>query len=191
MKFLFDYFPLILFFGAFKIYGIYVATGVAMAASFAQVSYYWLRHRRFENMHLITLGVITVFGGLTLILQDDTFIKWKPTIAYWVLAVVFFGSMFIGKKTLVQRMLDKQITMPQHIWVRQNISWVAFFLVLGCLNLYVAFYYAPDLDAETRTNNWVNFKVFGTLILTVIFIFVQALLMAKHMQYKDKTKEES
>ncbi len=190
MKFLYDYFPLILFFVAFKVYGIYTATAVAIAASFVQVGYFWMRHRRFENMHLVTLGVITVFGGLTLILHDDTFIKWKPTIAYWVLAIVFIGSHFIGKKTLLQRMLGKQIVMPKRIWIQQNIMWAVFFIVLGGLNIYVAFYYALDQDPETRTNTWVNFKLFGTLGLTLVFIVVQALFMAKHIQQKEQPPKE-
>lgn len=190
MKFLYDYFPLILFFVVFKTYDIYTATAVAIAASFFQVGYFWIRHRRFENMHLVTLGVITVFGGLTLILQDDTFIKWKPTIAYWVLAIVFIGSQFIGKKTLLQRMLGKQIVMPKRIWVQQNIMWAIFFIVLGGLNIYVAFYYALDQDPETRINTWVNFKLFGTLGLTLVFIVVQALFMAKHIQQKEQPPKE-
>lgn len=190
MKFLYDYFPLILFFVVFKTYDIYTATAVAIVASFIQVGYFWIRHRRFENMHLVTLGVITVFGGLTLILHDDTFIKWKPTIAYWVLAIVFIGSQFIGKKTLLERMLGKQIAMPKRIWTQQNIMWAVFFILLGCLNIYVAFYYALDQDPETRTNTWVNFKLFGTLGLTLIFIVVQALFMAKHIQQKEQPPKE-
>ena len=190
MKFLYDYFPLILFFVVFKTYDIYTATAVAIVASFVQVGYFWMRHRRFENMHLVTLGVITVFGGLTLILHDDTFIKWKPTIAYWVLAIVFIGSQFIGKKTLLERMLGKQITMPKRIWTQQNLLWAVFFILLGCLNIYVAFYYALDQDPATRTNTWVNFKLFGTLGLTLIFIVVQALFMAKHIQQKEQPSKE-
>lgn len=190
MKFLYDYFPLILFFVVFKTYDIYTATAVAIVASFIQVGYFWIRHRRFENMHLVTLGVITVFGGLTLILHDDTFIKWKPTIAYWVLAIVFIGSQFIGKKTLLERMLGKQIAMPKRIWTQQNIMWAVFFILLGCLNIYVAFYYALDQNPETRTNTWVNFKLFGTLGLTLIFIVVQALFMAKHIQQKEQPPKE-
>jgi intracellular septation protein len=190
MKFLYDYFPLILFFVVFKTYDIYTATAVAIVASFVQVGYFWIRHRRFENMHLVTLGVITVFGGLTLILHDDTFIKWKPTIAYWVLAIVFIGSQFIGKKTLLERMLGKQIAMPKRIWTQQNLLWAVFFILLGCLNIYVAFYYALDQDPETRTNTWVNFKLFGTLGLTLVFIVVQALFMAKHIQQKEQPPKE-
>ncbi len=189
MKFLFDYFPLILFFGAFKLYDIYIATGVAMVASFTQVGVFWLKHRRFENLHLITLAAITIFGGLTLILHDDTFIMWKPTIVYWIMATLFIGSQFIGKKTLLERMLGKQIELPLHIWTRQNISWAVFFIFLGALNIYVAFYYAPDADPQVRLATWVNFKVFGTLVLTVVFIVLQALMMGKHMKQVENKGE--
>jgi len=105
MKFLFDLFPLLLFFGAFKLYDIYVATAVAIAASFAQVGYYWWRHRRFEVMHLITLVVIVVFGGLTLVLHNDQFIKWKPTILYWIFGALVLGSQLLRGKTAMERLL--------------------------------------------------------------------------------------
>ena len=189
MKFLFDYFPLILFFGAFKLYDIYVATGAAMAASLTQVGFFWVKNRRFENLHLITLAAIMIFGGLTLILRDATFIKWKPTIVYWIMASLFIGSQFIGKKTVIERMLGKQIEMPTHIWSRQNLSWAVFFLFLGALNIYVAFYYAPEADPKVREETWVNFKVFGTLILTVVFILVQALMMAKHIKQVENKEQ--
>ena len=189
MKFLFDYFPLLLFFGAFKLYDIYVATGVAMVASFIQVGFFWIKHRRFENLHLITLAAIMVFGGLTLILHDDTFIMWKPTIVYWIMAILFIGSQFIGKKTLLERMLGKQIELPQTIWTRQNISWSVFFIIMGILNIYVAFYYAPDADPQVRQATWVNYKVFGTLGLMVVFIVLQALMMGKHIKQVENKGE--
>lgn len=190
MKFLYDYFPIILFFVAYKAYDIYIATAVAIAASFIQVGFYWLRHRKFENMHLVTLAAIAVLGGLTLALRDDTFIKWKPTIAYWAMAVAFLGSQFIGKKNLVQRLLDKQMTMPNRVWMNLNISWVVFFVFMGGLNIYVAFYYGLDMDLKARTDAWVNFKLFGTLVLTLVFIVVQALYMAKYMQQKEQPPKE-
>ena len=102
MKLLFDFFPLVLFFGAFKLYDIYVATLVAMAASLAQVVFIRIRHQRFETTHLVTLFVILLFGGMTLIFQDDMFIKWKPTIVNWIFAVVVLGSQFIGKRTVLE-----------------------------------------------------------------------------------------
>ena len=184
MKLLFDFFPLLLFFIAYKAYDIYVATAVAIAASFAQVGWYWWRHRRFETTHLVGLGVIAVLGGLTLLLRDDTFIKWKPTIVYWVLALLVLGSHFVGKKTLIERLLGSQISLPDKVWMRQNLSWGLFFVVLGALNLYVAFYYALELDAAARQEIWVNFKVFGLMALTLVFIVIQAMGMARHLQEK-------
>lgn len=187
MKFLYDLFPLLLFFVAFKYYGIYEATAVAIIASFVQVGGFWLKHRRFETTHLVTLGVIVVFGGLTLALHDDTFIKWKPTLVYWILAALLLGSQFFGKKTVIERMLGNQFTLPPAVWARQNLSWAIFFAVLGVLNLYVAFYYAPDLDAAARRDIWVNFKVFGLLGLTLAFTVVQAMLLARYVN--DKTEK--
>jgi len=190
MKLLYDFFPLLLFFGAFKYYDIYVATAVAIAASFIQVVGYRLVKGKFETMHLITLGVIGVFGGLTLLLHDDTFIKWKPTIVYWLLGGTTIGSHFIGKKTAIEHLIGKQISLPEHIWVRQNLSWGVFFLVLGLLNVYVAFYYAPDLDAAQRQEIWVNFKVFGLMAITMTFIIIQAVFMARHVEAVDDDKEK-
>jgi intracellular septation protein len=186
MKFLFDVFPLLLFFAAFKVYDIYVATAVAIVASIAQVGYYWWRHRRFETMHLITLAVIVVFGGLTLILHNDTFIRWKPTILYWIFAVLVLGSHFVGEKPAMQRLLGAQMELPVPIWRHYNLSWGVFFLVVGALNLYVAFYYAPDQSAEVRQATWVNFKVFGLLGLTFAFALIQAVFLARYIKPQDK-----
>jgi intracellular septation protein len=182
MKILYDFFPLLLFFGAFKLYDIYVATAVAIAASFVQVGLFWWRNRRFETMHLVTLAVIAVFGGLTLILRDDTFIKWKPTIVYWTLGGLVLVSQFLGRKTAVEHLLGKQIELPPKVWARQNLSWGIFFLALGALNLYVAFYYALELDVAQRQEIWVNFKVFGLMAITFAFVVVQAIFMARHVQ---------
>ena len=181
MKFLYDLFPLLLFFAAFKLYDIYVATAVAIVASVVQVAAFWWRHRRFETLHLVTLAVIVVFGGLTLILRDDTFIKWKPTLVYWILAAIVLGSQLLGQKTAIERLLGHQLTLPPQVWARQNLSWGIFFIVLGALNLYVAFYYAPELDAVARQDIWVKFKVFGLLGLTLAFTLLQAAFMARHL----------
>jgi len=185
MKLLFDFFPLLFFFAAFKFYDIYVATAVAIAASFVQVFTHRLRKGKFESMHLITLGVIGVFGGLTLILRDDTFIKWKPTIVYWLLGATTIGSHFVGKKTAIEHLIGKQIRLPNHIWVKQNLSWGFFFLVLGMINIYVAFYYAPELDAARRQEIWVNFKVFGLMGITMVFIIIQSVFMARYVDTTD------
>lgn len=182
MKFLFDVFPLLLFFAAFRLSDIYVATAVAIVASFAQVGIYWWRRRKFETMHLITLAVIAVFGGLTLALHNDTFIRWKPTILYWVFALLVLGSQFVGEKTVMQRLLGAQLSLTSRVWRNYNLSWGLFFAVAGALNLYVAFYYGLDRDESVRQATWVNFKVFGLLGLTFAFAVVQALFLARHMK---------
>lgn len=187
MKFLYDLFPLLLFFAAFKLYDIYAATAVAIAASFLQVGLFWLKHRRFETMHVVTLGVIAVFGGLTLLLHDDTFIKWKPTLVYWILAAIVLASQWFGRKTVIERMMSSQIALPAPVWKRLNLSWGIFFAALGAVNIYVAFYYGLDLDAATRQGIWVNFKVFGLLGITLVFVIVQAVFMARHMHDKPES----
>jgi intracellular septation protein len=173
MKLLFDVFPVLLFFVAFKLYGIYAATAVAMGASFAQIGYLWLRGRRIDKMLWVSLGVITVFGGATLLFGNPTFIKWKPTVLYWVFAASLVVGMVFFKKNLVRSMMESQVSLPDHIWDRLQASWIGFFLVMGALNLYVAYNYS--LDA------WVNFKLFGGIGLMLVFVLAQALLLAKHV----------
>ena len=174
MKFLFDLFPILLFFLAYKLYDIYVATAVAIGAAFVQTGAYWLKHRKFEKMHLITLGILVLFGGLTLFLRDPVFIKWKPTVVNWLFGVSFLGSQFIGKQTLVERMMGHAITVPTPIWSRLNWAWTLFFLGMGLLNLYVAYNFSED--------TWVNFKLFGMMGLTLVFVFAQAFYLSRYMQ---------
>lgn len=182
MKFLFDLFPLILFFGAFKLYGIYAATLAAIIGSLLQVGIYWIQTRTFEKMHIITLVIMLVMGGLTLLLRDDRFIKWKPTILYWIFSAIILGSHLIGKSNIMEKLMGKQISMPKAIWSKVNLSWGLFFLVVGFLNVYVAFYYGgSDITEQARTDFWVNFKVFGLMALTLGFAIVQALFIAKHI----------
>lgn len=174
MKFLFDFLPIILFFIAYKLTDIYVATAVAIAASLAQVGWTWLRQRKVENMHVVTLVIVVVLGGATLYLQDETFIKWKPTIANGLFGLAFLLSQFIGKKTLVERLMGKAVSLPREIWARLNMMWVVFFLGLGALNLYVVYRF----DTET----WVNFKLFGMLGLTLAFVVAQAFYLGRYMK---------
>jgi intracellular septation protein len=187
MKFLFDLFPVLLFFIAYKMYDIYVATAVIIVASFLQVGFVWLKHRRVEKMHLITLGLVLFLGGATLLLHDPIFIYWKPTIVNWAFAVAFLGSEFIGKKNLLQRMLDSQITLSSKpVWRNLNLAWVVFFIAMGVINLYVAF----NFDEDT----WVNFKLFGMMGLTIIFVIGQSFYLAKHVVQTEappETDEES
>lgn len=179
MKFLFDLFPVILFFVAFKVYDIYVATAVAMAATVAQIAWVWLRHRKVEPMLLVSLVVIGVFGSATLLLQDEMFIKWKPTVLYWLFAGVLAVAQFAFGKNLIKAMMGKQMQLPDPVWVRLLWSWVAFFALMGVINLYVAFNFSTDL--------WVNFKLFGGMGLMFAFVIGQALFLARHLEAEDKS----
>ncbi len=178
MKFLFDLFPVILFFAAYKFAGIYVATGVAIAATFAQIGWVHFRHGKVDKMLWVSLGLIVVFGGLTLLLHDPTFIKWKPTVLYWLFAAVLLGSALLLRKNLIRAMLEQQVTLPDPVWLRLNLSWVAFFTVMGGLNLYVAYNYSEA--------DWVNFKLFGGMGLMLGFIVAQGLLLAKYVEQTEK-----
>lgn len=176
MKFLFDLFPVLLFFLAFKLAGIYVATGVAIAATFAQIGWVWHRHRKVDTMLWVSLAIVSIFGGATLLLHDETFIKWKPTILYWL----FAGSLFLGpllfKKNLIRSMLGAQMTLPDLIWARLNLAWALFFSGMGIANLYIAFNYP--------TATWVNFKLFGGMGLMFAFVIAQSLFLAKYIEEK-------
>ena len=178
MKFLFDFFPIILFFAVFNSYddqmdGVIAATKVMIAASAIQISLYWLKHRKFENMHLVTLALVVVLGGATIYFRNADFIKWKPTAVNWLFALAFLGSEFIGKKSLLKRMMDKNISLPEPVWIRLNYAWVTFFVLMGAINLYIAFNYSLDI--------WVDFKTFGMLGMTFIFVILQAVYMARYV----------
>lgn len=183
MKVLFDFTPVLVFFIAFKIpedphQGILLATAVAITASLLQVTLFWIKNRRVENMHLITLAIIVVLGGATLLLQDERFIKWKPTAVNWLFALTFLVSQFIGKKNLVRRMMESTIRLPDPIWSRLNLSWVMFFVAMGSANLYVAYNF--------NTETWVNFKLFGIMGLTVLFVIAQAAYLVRHTEQRVK-----
>jgi intracellular septation protein len=176
MKFLFDIFPVILFFIAFKVYDIYVATAVAMAATFLQIGWAWLRHRKVDTMLWISLAVIVVFGGATLLLQDETFIKWKPTVLYWLFSAVLAVAALAFRKNLIRAMMETQVTLPEVVWGKLLASWIAFFALMGALNLIVAFNFSTDA--------WVNFKLFGGIGLMLVFIVLQGLMLARHIEDK-------
>ncbi|MCC5014918.1 MULTISPECIES: septation protein A [Legionella] len=173
MKLLFDFFPILIFFISYKLFGIYNATAIAMGAALIQVAFYRLKHQRYEKMHLISLALIFILGGATLFFHNPWFIKWKPTGIYWLTSLVFLGTSFIGKKPLIQKMMDGNISLPQKIWYRLNYAWAAFFVVMGGLNLYVAYFYSTDV--------WVNFKLFGGAGFTLIFVFLQAIYLTRHL----------
>ncbi len=174
MQIFYDLFPLFFFFIAYKFMGIYVATGVAIAASVIQVAYTRIRHKNYQTIQVVTCVMIVVFGGMTLALHNPIFIKWKPTMINWILAIVFIGSQYIGKQSVLQRMLHDKISAPQPVWSTLNTMWVCFFIFVGGLNLAVAY----NVDTDT----WVNFKVFGMLGLTLVFGIIQAMYLAKHVK---------
>lgn len=177
MKFLFDLFPVILFFIAFKFSGIFVATGVAIAATFAQIGWLLFRGRKIDTMLWVSLGIITVFGGLTLIFKDETFIKWKPTILYWAFASTLSVGILFLKKNLIRTLLSEQMTLPDPVWIKLNWAWVSFFVFMGALNLAVAFNFSTD--------DWVNFKLFGGMGLMLVFVIAQGLLLSKYIEEKN------
>ena len=174
MKFLFDLFPVILFFIAYKFAGIYAATGVAMAATFAQIGWLWFRGRKIDTMLWVSLVIITVFGGMTLLLQDETFIKWKPTVLYWAFAAALLGGALFMKKNLIRVLLAEQMELPDAAWNKLNWSWIAFFIFMGIINLFVALNFSTD--------DWVNFKLFGATGLMLVFVLAQGLLLSKYLE---------
>ncbi|HSN63167.1 MAG: septation protein A [Azonexus sp.] len=201
MKLLFDLFPVILFFVTFKYYGsnpegaadllgsllgsavldvkqapILLATVVVIVATMAQIAWVHFRHGKVDKMLWISLVLVTVFGGMTLIFQDETFIKWKPTILYWVFAGTMAFSALVLKKNPIKAMLGEQMTLPEPVWDKVNLSWIAFFLFMGALNLIVAFNFSTDI--------WVDFKLFGGMGLLLLFVLGQGLMLSKYVEDK-------
>ncbi len=174
MKFLFDLFPVILFFVAFKMADIYVATAVAIGATVLQIGALAALRRKIEPMHWISLCIIVVFGGATLVLRDETFIKWKPTVLYWLFGIALALSDLLLRRNLIRSMLGSQMQLPEPVWRRLNWSWAAFFALMGVINLLVAFNFTTD--------QWVNFKLFGATGLMLAFVVGQALYLSRHME---------
>jgi len=174
MKFLFDLFPVILFFAAFKLWDIYVATAAAIGATFLQIGALALLRRRIDPMLWVSLAIIVVFGGATLLLHDETFIKWKPTVLYWLFATVLAAGALVFRRNLIRSLLSAQMRLPDAVWARLNWSWVAFFAVMGAANLAVAYNFS--------TEQWVNFKLFGATGLMLVFVVAQALFLARHVE---------
>lgn len=196
-KFLFDFFPIILFFAAYRIglaypqtmaelaasvgylaspkqLPILFATAVAILASFMQIGWLALRGHAIDKMLWISLAIIVVLGGATLALHDETFIKWKPTVLYWIFALVLLVAQLAMGKNLIRAMMQKQISLPEGAWRQLLWSWIGFFALMGALNLYFAFSFSEE--------TWVNFKLFGALGLMLVFVFAQSLMLAKYVE---------
>ena len=199
MKLLFDLFPVILFFATFKysekspelavswvstllgsttvdakIAPILLATIVVIAATVAQIAWVRIRHGRVDKMLWVSLVLVVVFGGMTLAFQNEAFIKWKPTILYWVFAGSMAFSAIVLKKNPIKAMLGEQMTLPEPIWGKVNLAWIVFFIAMGALNLFVAFNFSTDA--------WVNFKLFGGMGLMFVFVLGQGMLLSKYME---------
>lgn len=173
MQMLFEFLPIIIFFIVYKVSGIYAATAAAIIISIIQVIVYWFRFKKVDKLQLAMLGLIVVLGSVTLLLHNPIFIKWKPTVINWLFAAVFFISSYVGKRPLIAVMLSSKIQLPDRVWRKLNLSWVIFFIIVGIANIVVAYHFS--------TNTWVNFKLFGVLGLTIVFIIIQSCYLAKHI----------
>ncbi len=183
MKVLFDLFPVILFFIGFKLYDIFTATAIAIGATLVLIIYSKLRHGKVEKMLMINGVIISVLGGITLLLHDKTYIMWKPTVLYWLLAAALLISNLFFKKNLIQQMMGKMLNPPHNIWNKLNLIWAIFLIALGFLNIYVFKNYDE--------NTWVNFKLFGVTSIMFIFMIAQTLLLKNYLiePKEDKGKE--
>ncbi len=173
MKQLLEFFPILLFFIAFKLADIYVATAVVMMATIVQVAFIWFRYRKVESMQWVTLGLVIIMGGATLYFQNALFIKWKFSVIEWLFGLIFLGSHFIGKKPLFERMMSANMTLPDEVWKRINLLWALFFIAVGFLNVYVMFNYSTD--------DWVYFKTFVAPALMLGFIVLQMLYLYQYI----------
>ena len=181
MKLLLDFFPIILFFVAFKFGGIYVATAVAIVATIAQITWFRITTGKVEPMQWVSLGVIVVFGGATILLHNDTFIKWKPTVLCWLMGGALMAGQLIFRKNLLKSVMGSQLQLPEHAWRITNWMWITFFAVMGVINLWVAF----NFDTDT----WVNFKLFGGLGLMAVFVVGQALYLGRYIKADEAPKQ--
>ncbi|MEE4481999.1 septation protein A [Serratia ficaria] len=178
MKQFLDFLPLIVFFAFYKLYDIYIASGALIVATALALVFTWVKYRKVEKMTLITFLMVLVFGTLTLVFHNDLFIKWKVTVIYALFALALLISQLVLKKPLVQRMLGKELTLPDKVWSNLNLAWAVFFLACGLANIYVAFWLPQSV--------WVNFKVFGLTVLTLVFTLLSGVYIYRHMPEEQK-----
>ncbi|MBN1684781.1 MAG: septation protein A [Gammaproteobacteria bacterium] len=180
MQLLFDFLPIILFFTAYKFAGIFIATAVAMAVSACQMLFVWLKHHKLPKIQLMTFLLILIFGGATLIFHKAIFIKWKPTVIYWLFALLFLGSHFVGSQPFMSYLAQDKISLPSTTWKKLNLSWGIFFLMIGAINLFVVYHYSTDI--------WVDFKLFGIVGSTVLFMIAQAIYLARSLKNNEASE---
>ena len=183
MKFLVDFFPIALFFVTFKLAGIYVATGVAIAATLLQIGWLYFRNGKVEAMQWVSLVIIVLFGGATLLFHDDTFIKWKPTVLYWLMGGALVLGHWVMKRNFLQSLMGGQLELPDTVWLRLLWGWTGFFVLMGVLNLWVAYNF--DLDT------WVSYKLFGGMGLMLVFVVMQAFYLSRYIKSDEATPEET
>ncbi|MGJ3494265.1 Intracellular septation protein [Piscirickettsia salmonis] len=180
MKFILNIALLLAFFIAFKMYNLYTATAVLIIAALVQALILYIIYRKLEFAEWLTVILIIVFGAATLLLHDKELIKWKFSIVNWAFGIGIIISQYVGKKPIMQRLLDHAITMKAKIWRKLNTAWAIFFLLLGFLNIYIMYHFSD--------NAWVNFKTFGDIGLTLAFIVCQVFYLARHIEH-DKEKQ--
>jgi intracellular septation protein len=180
MKTLLDFLPILLFFGAYKFADIYVATGVLMAATVLQMVAVYFIDRKLQTMHKITLALVLIFGALTLMLHDERFIKWKPTVLYAAMAIALAFAVWVLKKNFLKMMLGSQLQLPDPVWMRLNVAWIGYCVFMSFVNGYVAAYYT--------TEQWVDFKLWG-YVFPLAFIIGQGVYVSRHIQHEDKPEE--
>ncbi len=178
MKILIDFLPILLFFGAYKFYGIYVGTAVLMAATVVQMALIYAIDRRLQTMQKVTLALILVFGALTLVLQNDSFIKWKPTVLYGAMAVALTVSLWVMKKNFLKMVLGSQLDLPDFVWLRLNVAWTAYCAFMSALNAYVVMHFS--------TEAWVDFKLWG-YAFPLVFLVCQGFYIAPHLKNDEPT----
>lgn len=207
MKFLFDLLPIVLFFAAFKLaagqpdaaaafasehFGFLVSGGavgpneapvllatlVVIVATFAQIGWLLARGKKIDTMLWVSLGLVTVLGGATVWFHNDTFIKWKPSVLYWVMGTAFWLSQAVFGKNLLQTLMGEQLQLPAAVWRNLNFMWIAFFAFMGLANLYVAYSFPTDV--------WVDFKLFGGVGLMLLFTLAQGLYLSRHIKTEDE-----
>jgi len=182
MQLVVDFLPVIVFFVAYKLYGMYVATAAIMVAMTVQIAVQWIRKRTVNKMLLVSGILVLVFGSVTLALNNPIFFQWKPTIVNWLFAVAFLGSRYIGEKTLIQRMMEQAIELPAIMWRRLNLMWIGNFVVLGIANLYFVYNFSEEA--------WVNFKLYGMLGLTLLMALIQGVWIAHSMPEQEEPESE-
>jgi intracellular septation protein len=183
MKLLTDFLPIALFFVTFKLAGIYAATAVAIAATLLQIGWLYYRNGKVEAMQWVSLVIIVLFGGATLLFHDDMFIKWKPTVLYWLMGSALVVGHLVMKRNFLQNLMGAQIELPQEIWLRLLWAWSGFFALMGVVNLWVAFNF--DLDT------WVSYKLFGGMGLMLVFVLAQALYLSRYIKPDEPKPEET